>query len=607
MFNEKEISLLILFFEYKYISKEFASKKLNISIRSFSRYINTLKSNLGKYHVDIQYDKVRGYFLNYKNKNEFNKFKRVIFYKSKNTINHKIIICLLEKNKWDIDCLSENLFYSDSFIINKFKEINILFKKYNLVINYKKRSNIELIGNEENIRKMLLSEFMIYQNNVLISTSLPNIDQEMFEKINKIVKQELLNSKVQFSYVDFSILLSHILISVYRSLKYSENTQYKEALYHKIIKNIIVKINDECKCRIGIAEIEYIYRNTFFGGNKNELDLKEKIKKLLDYSILLIEQVNPNYYNFTDKSKSALMTHIDFLLKRPNNDLLSNPILKEIKTEYLVELNDALIIAKQIKNTFDVEINEDELGYIAIHLGACRNKYLSLKKAIIICNYGIGTSEIVKNKIEDNFRNIAVIGVYPSVYLDLAISLKPDYIISTVKLDNYDLGIPVIDGSKILTKDKLEISFISDNLLYSFFNKDLFINLKAKSKSEILKKIVDILSNKSVVSKDDAKKIIEREELASTEIGNQIAFPHIIADENVKSTISIFKLDKAICWSKTKVKLVIVLIISSKDLDKLSYLKKFYKILNNKDSATKLLEANTYEKFITELENSKYE
>lgn len=70
-----------------------------------------------------------------------------------------------------------------------------------------------------------------------------------------------------------------------------------------------------------------------------------------------------------DKMIFALVDHICFAIERYENNVdLPNLVLSEIKTLYKIEYQIGLWSLKLIENTLNVKLNEDEAGYIALHI-----------------------------------------------------------------------------------------------------------------------------------------------------------------------------------------------------------------------------------------------
>lgn len=70
-----------------------------------------------------------------------------------------------------------------------------------------------------------------------------------------------------------------------------------------------------------------------------------------------------------DKMIFALVDHISFAIERYENNVdLPNLVLSEIKTLYKTEYQIGLWSLKLIEDTLNVKLNEDEAGYIALHI-----------------------------------------------------------------------------------------------------------------------------------------------------------------------------------------------------------------------------------------------
>jgi transcriptional antiterminator len=69
----------------------------------------------------------------------------------------------------------------------------------------------------------------------------------------------------------------------------------------------------------------------------------------------------------------ALTDHIGFALERIKMGMeINNPFLYEIKTLYADEFKAGEIAAEMIRNTLGVEINDSEIGFIALHFHSAR-------------------------------------------------------------------------------------------------------------------------------------------------------------------------------------------------------------------------------------------
>ena len=93
--------------------------------------------------------------------------------------------------------------------------------------------------------------------------------------------------------------------------------------------------------------------------------LKEVIELIEDELGIKLDKSNINY--------SRLITHIRFSINRMQQDkIISNPLKEKIKEEFAESYKIAQKIGNIIEKKLDLKVNEDELGYITLHLQRLR-------------------------------------------------------------------------------------------------------------------------------------------------------------------------------------------------------------------------------------------
>src|SRR5699024_10895023 len=83
-----------------------------------------------------------------------------------------------------------------------------------------------------------------------------------------------------------------------------------------------------------------------------------------------------------------------------------NPMLADIKKTYPLALAAGVIEVLAIEAKTEIEINENEIGYLALHIGAAieRRKYQSgPKRCLIVCASGLGTAQLIYYRLKAKF------------------------------------------------------------------------------------------------------------------------------------------------------------------------------------------------------------
>jgi transcriptional antiterminator len=156
-------------------------------------------------------------------------------------------------------------------------------------------------------------------------------------------------------------------------------------------------------------------------GNKNKNEYLSLIEQLDDNVIEVCSEIillaEKTMGKLSYRLHIVLTDHIGFAIERIKNELeISNPFVYEIKNLYPKEYEIGLIAQKMIMQHVGIEINEDEVGFIALHLNAAKqNKDAkdALKSTIVIrklvCTIedGLGVkidNDLAYNRLINHFR-----------------------------------------------------------------------------------------------------------------------------------------------------------------------------------------------------------
>ena len=309
----------------------------------------------------------------------------------------------------------------------------------------------------------------------------------------------------------------------------------------------------------------------------------------------------------------CLYNHINNLIKKDKLGICNyNVVNDDVKIKYPYAYELAKIAKKTIENELGLKIGEDEVSNIAVHVGGAVERYSSNKKrkvfkVIIVCASGAGTSMLINTKLQQLFKDrIEIVKIIPSYLIDYIDSASVDFLISTMPLE-YD-KMPVINVSPFLTEKEIKIieKFMDTGYVYEdvnvkdFFDRDLyFTDLDFKNKDEVLNFMSDALLKNDIIDEEMKASYFEREEIATTEIGNMVSMPHGAKGNIKENKIVVGILKEPIDWEYGKVRLVIMLALNNEKI--LDYEQVFSSIYNKLDTTSKVVnicENKSYEKFI---------
>ena len=614
------------------LSGEFMSQQLGVSSRTIRSDIKALQEYLVEYDIRIISSPNKGY--------RFNKFEQLdtaeqnLFQEgvsnletAKQRINY-ILYRLLENTFKDIvitqNDLAEEMYISLSTLKMHLNEVKDILQKYDLKVTQYKIKGIKVIGEEVKIRYCIVDMINTCSTEKFFQKILANVDIEL---LDKIIKETLSYKKIQLADRSKEKFCLHIAIGMQRS-NCNKFVSYPSSIANKIentfeynvakelIDNILKKMNIDIAC----SEVYYIAQCLLTSKKLTDISEsmnKKHVKKLVN--IILKEIHEKLSIDFTDDEYliDGLTLHLNIALARIHFQMnIRNELLEMIKNDYPLAFQMGVIAGKILEQYDNVKINENEIGYIALHFGAALSRNgikenIQAKNIIIVCASGLGISMLLKAKIEEYFNNrLNIIKILPEYEITKKIIDKVDFILTTVPIRDFSSE-KVIKINRILQKDDIELienkifnknrNFIKE--FSDLFSRDNFyINKKFKTKTECLEFLTNEAINKNLMSDFTKKSVFDREEISSTSIGDLTAIPHPIYSEKGKSFISILVLEKPVMWDEFLVQVIFLFNIEKKESNLWeSIFFKLYKYIKEKKGINSILKYKSYDMFLKEI------
>lgn len=615
MLNTKQYDLIcFLHHNDTYVIADTLARQLDISTRTVQRYVDIINDELISANIQIQSTRGTGYQLlgneqvirNWLNENREhieNDVERL----------QVMVRYILDSDYLTIDQLSEKMNYSNSTITKLTTELKEMLKKYDLQLVSKPYYGLHIEGKEVNIRT-LLSDCGFQVHNNQLKVKIRNITQDEFQQMDEIILSYLNKNNIVIADRDINDLLARVVISISRckQLHYVENLPMQKNVRHHnfdVIYGILNQIAQNLA--IELRDDEYNYVSIYSGFiiynfNPEKLSVEHNIHTFVLKALEEISMVSGIHFREQEHIINSLSAHLNILLNRINTkETLKNPLLQQIKSNYAMEMNYAIFLAKKLEETYNVQVSEDELGYLAMYFGAARTKQNHYKRVVILCNYGVGTAQLIGERIKQEFRELEVVGIYPIHYLELAIAQDIDLIVSTIQIENYHGEKPLIVVDNLLAIDSLtkikEALYDKDSdveKLASNFKQEAWFHINASSRSEAIAQLGHNMMNNHDINPEILASICERETISSTDIGNLVAIPHTIFTQDLPSVIGVGILDKPILWDKERVQLIFMICFNKEDKTNGSAFRHLYKAVKNISTVHKLIDSYNYSEFM---------
>ena len=497
----------------------------------------------------------------------------------------KIInISSTDKDTIKLEDLADSMYVSLSTVKNDLKEVKKILNEYNLKISSKHKQGICIEASEEDIIKFIINYSNKVDNSLSIKDFLNNNIIENLFSIKKILLDTLNYENMILTDNEFKNIVNYISIYLSRN-----NTNQSD-----FIKEYIKKYKS--KKEKPISEDE-------------QLLIRKAIKEFCR-DLNIATSINLSHDKIFEE---CLFNHICNLYKRADLGINQYEITAgEIKLKYPFAFELGKIAKKTIEKNLNMEISEDEVENIALHIGGALERIdkrdeKKVYRTIIVCTSGVGTSMLIKSKLENIFKGkLEIIKVIPSYLIDYVNVLDIDFVISTVEVNLENVN--VIKVSPMLTDKEIKLieKYIETENVYidldiqNLFSSELFFkDIKAETRSQVIDIMSKKLVEKGYIDDTMRQSYFERETIATTEIGNMVAIPHGAKGEVYENKVAIGILKEPISWEVGKVRLVIMLALDKEKI--LDYEEVFSKIYKRVDSIAKVIsicENKSYEKFI---------
>ncbi|MFQ4640325.1 transcriptional antiterminator [Clostridioides difficile] len=627
--SKKKLFLNFIKTQHDWIDSSTLANYLNVSTRSIRKYVNEINSN-GEFILSSK----KGYKVNLNN-NCQTKVDSSENISPDNRLNLILKELIVNSNGINIFDLSEELFVSPATIEGDIVKANKFIGSYNLKIKQSKFL-LKLIGNESAKRKLMSS--IIFKETGSDFLSLFDV-QKIYQEYNLTKLKEniiYILKKYNLFINEYAInnILLHLMITIDRIKKnnYIDSVEVVNYIDNNVDINIAKDISNFLESEYNItltsAELYYLVfqlTNKTTVLNYNQMDTKSLSNYIDEHFVKLTKKIIKNVYDLylidlSDEEFVVKFTlHVKNLISRAkNNQVLRNQIPQKLKDSYPLIYDISVYICNQIQTLESVDIDEDEISYISLHVGSFfdRQKLLEDKVlcALITPNYYDLQFKIVRD-LEKRFNeSIEIIQIFSDTH-NLDFDNKVDMVITTLPI-NDRCPIPFVYVNPYLNRkdyDNIQSKFIQikdrkniltvQNHLEMYFSESLFMkNIYLDSAKDYIKFMGNILYENKYVKPNYIDDVLIREKMSSTAFNNNVAIPHSMKMDALKTGVCLIVNDKPVKWGEEKVQIIAMIPINEKEKEKFNYIfESFIEILSEWNNVKELTKADNYSSFMNRI------
>lgn len=501
---------------------------------------------------------------------------------------------LLNSMPYTLQGLADELFVSRSTVENDFLIVRKKLTSLGIGVEIS-HQGINISANEDQRREAiaeLISQYWgqeiyaEYEHGELIRTiNLPPKLQQLFSKyIISLVMDTLTEfiekSHLIFSDYEFQSLAIHLMIALERI----NNSSIDSEKLVKLGKN--TKLLNETKLLVTILERRYqhsipmveqrylnlhivaaMHKKISLADVKEQPNLQKGDSDFKNVSVFLkkrLVNIHPD-----KELLEGLSLHLESTIKRLKVGLnIYNPYTKEIRRNLPEAFDAAVELKADLQTKYEIILNDDELAFIALHFESFYERHLSDKRlrVVVVCSSGIGTSQLLAQRLETRFNKILQVNRVTTVADLFNSKLTEDLVISTIPISNIEK--PVICVGPLLEPNDIQViqseikqlqkNTQSHNPFFDFLKPELIlIKDQSEDYQQTMETITQALINGKYIKnvKEVLKAVDQREELASTAM-ERFALPHVNPKLIEKSALVLLISKKPILWKKSEVNFI---------------------------------------------------
>jgi mannitol operon transcriptional antiterminator len=517
----------------------------------------------------------------------------------------KLIILFLLENKGPqkLYSLAREFGVTEATISNDLDKVEEVLSGYGLKLVRKPGLGVFIKGPEKNIRHLITELFYEYFDEArlvrLIKDNLQGpvksedwmeriknrffgfIEKNWLENIEGILKKTMEENGINLADSAYAGLLVHIALALER-LKNGEVISMDGALLStlkgtkefELAARLAGKLESAFGVKIPEEELGYITMHLLGAKLRAGYDDSRELfamdhREAMEASLEILKEAGRELKRDLAEDVRAiedLALHLKPALIRMKMGMeIRNPILSQIKDAYPGLMSVAKKAARVLEKRFGVRVPEEEIGYIAMHIGAALERERERAGVVLVCPSGIGSARMLASRIRKELPDLEIIDVVSLLDLERTLERHPETeaVISTVPLEEDRL--PVIVVSPLLSSEDVENirAFIrkrtfSDkkscerqkaggNMVFELLEYFLVETVSAESFEELLDAIEEkIRAKPGIISASEVKKDIHERELKSgTAVpGTGISVLHARTDGVEKPFLGLFRLER---------------------------------------------------------------
>lgn len=528
--------------------------------------------------------------------------------------------------------LADSLYISRATLNNDLKILRQIMEEYGIQLSIKPSHGVSIVGEEKSIRYCLAEYADVRDEDHTLSSSM---DQEhllhpvQIPELRSMVVEQLRQHNIRMADLALKDLITHLAVMILR-IQSGHGLQQFESVASAskvppsdpdavLADSIIRSIEQAYQLQCPVGERNYVQLHI---ASKRMTEDEESWQELQSDRLLLavrsmLDYIHERYaYDLRNDERLTrdLYAHLKPMMIRLEHGMnMRNPMLHHIRKHYPLAYEVTIGAVKQLQSYYPYDINDNEIGYLALHFGAALERKYHIphrrrKTVLLVCGSGYGTARILESRLRSLFAELDVTRVVSLREYEDMLSVKEDMVISTIRLPSQKNKPAAVVAPIPTDRDMATITQLvrtsdqqQESSCFRYFRPEWFMRLpRATDKDTLLREMSARLLEQGVVTERFMPAVLEREAMASTALGMGMAIPHPLELSSTRTAVYICLLEEPLPWDEDNhVHAVFLLSICKEDYEQaMGIYDLCVELIRQQPLLDRLQECNTFGAFL---------
>ena len=463
-------------------------------------------------------------------------------------------------------------------LMSDLKKLREEIEPYQLKIIGKTSKGLMLHGTETEIRRYVLDSVYdsIYQDYPL--------DEEIVQEMQQMFEQHSFEKSVRDTFEQFmTLMLDRFLTGHYIGLLPQRYYNLTARAEFGMVDQLVDRFSQILHIRIPIEEKLFVFlpiagmRTPADIQDMRSIELDEHVRPLMQHILRQIKAEMDITIRSGEFTKEFLY-HLMFMVNRLRFHVpLKNPMLEDLREKYPLAYQMAGIAARVVREEYQLEVTEDERGYLASYFGVFLTEVdLQQEKPFrvaVVCGTGRVTARLVAVQLKKILDSSAEMQLFADEKVSTELLNTFDIVLTTVELpcscDRPMIRIhEIFNDRELLHKiekakywDQIAVPVLDNNwfVMTGLLDESRFFVLKETDYPSALEHMVSSLTQSGQVDDRFAQRLQEREKKGTMVFDHAVAIPHSIQYASDKLMLSIGVFPEAVQYGEHEIRVIFLI------------------------------------------------